>query len=539
MKESSIVIQSKSSKTLSGRKESKIEPLGSVNKIASVKIKAVDALSQIIGEHKENGKRIVQCHGVFDLVHLGHIRYFNAAKREGDVLVVSLTADKYVKRGPGRPLFNENLRAEALASLAVADYVCVVDFPTAVECIKAIRPDVYAKGPDYKDKDKDITGKILDEEEAVGSVGGRLVITEDITFSSSKLINDHLDLYPVQTRDYLKRLGDKYTIDMITDRMYSTEKLKILVIGDAIIDQYHYCEPMGKSSKEPIVANRYISEEAFAGGSLATACNVAAVCGNVDLVTVLGRSDSHESFIREQLSPNVNPMFFYREDAGTIIKRRYVTEGASRKLFEVCYIEDTDIPRSLEMGVLGRLEKIIGDYDLIIVNDFGHGLLTKALMELICNKSRYLALNVQTNSANIGFNLISKYPRANCVCIDETELRYAAHDKRGDLRTNVKCIHDLLRCEHLITTRGANGALSYSKDEGFLDSPALSYRVVDAIGAGDAFFAYVAPCFAAGLPQDMVSFIGNAVGSLAVQIVCNREPVKLEDLIKFITRLLK
>lgn len=154
-------------------------------------------------------------------------------------------------------------------------------------------------------------------------------------------------------------------------------------------------------------------------------------------------------------------------------------------------------------------------------------------------KGKKIALNVQTNSANLGFNLVTKYPRADCVCIDEMELRFATHDKFSDLRTITKKMYQKSGCKHIIATRGPFGSLSYSEPEGFHETPAFSYRVVDAIGAGDAFFAFVAPCFAAGMPQDLVSFIGNAAGSLAVQIVCNKEPIRFEDMAKFITRLLK
>jgi sugar/nucleoside kinase (ribokinase family) len=146
---------------------------------------------------------------------------------------------------------------------------------------------------------------------------------------------------------------------------------------------------------------------------------------------------------------------------------------------------------------------------------------------------------VQTNSANIGFNLVTKYPRSNFVCIDEMEMRFATHDRFSDLRTLIKKVYKGLGCEHIITTRGSFGSLGYSQKSGFHETPAFSYRVIDAIGAGDALFAFVSPCLARGLPLDLTSFIGNAVGSLAVQIVCNREPVKLVDLVKFITRLLK
>ena len=503
------------------------------------KIKTIDSLSQTIREMKRNGRKVVQCHGVFDLVHLGHIRHFNLAKKEGDVLVVTITKDKYVKRGPGRPIFNENLRAEALASLAITDFVSIIDSPTATDCIKILKPDVYAKGIDYKNKEKDITGKIYEEEEAIKSIGGRLAFTDDITFSSSKLINDSLDAFNPRTVKYLRAIAKRYSNDSIISRLNSLKNLKALVIGDAIIDQYHYCSPMGKSSKEHLVANRYHAEEMFAGGSLATANNVASICGKVDLLTILGKKDSHESFIRSRLAENVNPVYFHRSDASTIVKRRFVDKYSNRKLFEVCYMNDEDISSEEEAKIIEHLKKTIKNYDVVIVSDFGHGLMTRKIIKLICSKAKYLALNVQTNSANIGFNLVTKYPRSNVVCVDEMELRYATHDKRSDLRTHAKKIYEELNCEHIITTRGAWGSLSYSKSDGFHETPAFSFRVVDAIGAGDAFFAFIAPCFAGGLPQDLVSFVGNAVGSLAVQIICNREPVKFVDLSKFITRLLK
>ena len=266
---------------------------------------------------------------------------------------------------------------------------------------------------------------------------------------------------------------------------------------------------------------------------------MASICGKVDLVTILGKEDSKEDFIRSRLASNIKPYFFHRPDTNTIIKRRFVSEGNNRKLFEICFMKDNDLPKREESNIARHLERVIGNYDLVVVSDFGHGLLTKKLIDLICAKSKYLAVNAQTNSANIGFNMVTKYPRANCVCIDELELRFAAHDKFSDIRDLAKNVYTQIGCEHIITTRGALGSLCYSAQGGYHETPAFAYRVVDAIGAGDAFFAFIAPCFAGGMPQELVSFIGNAVGSLAVQIVCNRDPVKSVDLVKFMTRLLK
>ena len=139
-----------------------LRKIGMENNV-KIKIKPLPALAKIVEDLKKKGKKVVQCHGVFDLVHLGHIRHFNLAKKEGDVLVVTVTKDKHVKRGPGRPIFNEDLRSETLASLAVTDYVSVVDAPTAVEAIKILKPNVYAKGSEYRSREKDVTGKIYEE----------------------------------------------------------------------------------------------------------------------------------------------------------------------------------------------------------------------------------------------------------------------------------------------------------------------------------------------------------------------------------------
>lgn len=157
----------------------------------STKVLSLEALSAVLAERKAAGKTVVLCHGVFDLVHPGHIRHLQLARREGDVLVVTVTPDIHVNKGPGRPAFHQSLRAETLAALECVDYVAINAWPTAEETIRNLQPDVYVKGSEYVDPEQDITGKILDEERAIVGVGGRIHFTHDITFSSSSLINQH------------------------------------------------------------------------------------------------------------------------------------------------------------------------------------------------------------------------------------------------------------------------------------------------------------------------------------------------------------
>ena len=510
-----------------------------VQKVIETKIKTLDELSGIISALKKEAKTIVQCHGVFDLLHPGHIRHLEAAKQEGDVLVVTLTEDTYATKGPGRPAFNQHLRAESIAALECVDYVAINEWPTSIETIKKLKPDVYVKGSDYVNEKEDLTGKIRDEEEAIRSVGGRIHFTDEITFSSTKLLNLHFDVFPEEARGFLREFRDKYSSQDIINRFQTLKKMRALVIGDTIIDEYHYCTPMGKSPKEILIPAKYLGEEAFAGGVLAITNHIAGFCNQVDVVTCLGRQNSYEEFILAHLKPNVSAKFFYRPDAPTIVKRRFVEADFLRKLFEVYLMDGNTLPKSVNQEVCHYLESNIGDYDLVVVGDYGHGFLEREIIEVLCERAKFLAVNAQTNSANIGFNLITKYPRADYICIDEPEIRLAAHDNVSPVESLAGKITKELKCHRAVITRGHQGSLVCADGYGFLPIPAFSREVVDSVGAGDAYLSITSPCVAAGFPGDLVGFIGNAVGALAIRVVGNRASVEPVPLFRYITALLK
>ncbi len=502
------------------------------------KIKDLDALSLIIDDLKKNGAKIVHCHGVFDLLHPGHIRHFEAAKREGNILVVTVTRDEYVNKGPGRPVFNHRLRAESIAALSCVDFVAINVWPNAVEAIKKLKPHLYCKGSDYANRQDDLTGGIYEEEEAVKSVGGQLHFTNEPSFSSTKILNLHYDVYPEEAQKYLEEFRRKYPSGDVVARMENLKDMKVLVIGDAIIDQYHYVGSMGKSPKDNIIVTKFIEEESFAGGALAAANHVAGFCKNVHLVTCLGTQDSREEFIRSHLQPNIEPEFFYREDAPTVVKRRFVEPTFLTKMFGISYFNDRDLPESVSQDVNRYLTANLKNYDLILVTDFGHGLIDHNLVSTLCEKARFLAVNTQTNTANAGYNLITKYQKADYICIDEPETRLACHDKFGDLDKLMENIAQPLNCGRMAVTHGHYDTLTYSREEGFYMTPIFSKEVRDTVGAGDAFLAVTSPCVAAGFPMDLVGFIGNVVGALKVRIVCNRSPVEPTPLYKFIKALL-
>lgn len=453
--------------------------------------------------------------------------------------MVTITPDRFVNKGPGRPVFNQRIRAETLAQLASVDYVAINEWSTAVEVIEKVRPTYFAKGGEFSDRQTDLTGAISKEEDAIKQTGGELLLTDGVTFSSSELINKYYNVYPPEAEGFLRSFRSRYTsIDMI-GKLQALKELRVLVIGETIVDEYHYCDPMGKSTKESIVASRFVRSESFAGGSLACANHIAGFCDNVDLVSVLGSQDSQEAFIRSNLKPNVSPTFFYRHDSPTIVKRRYVWEPFLTKLFEIYIFDDTSLPRETEVPISAYLKAVIGDYDLVLVTDYGHGMMSEKLIQQLCDDAQFLAVNTQTNSANAGFNLITKYPRADYVCIDEPEVRLATSDRGSEIDVLARSIADRLKAKSLTITRGHKGSVTINGSDNPVHVPILSTEVKDRVGAGDAFLAITAPAVCAGLTPEEIGFIGNAVGAMAVKIVGNRTSVEPVGLNRFITALLK
>ncbi|HOX21919.1 MAG TPA: PfkB family carbohydrate kinase [Elusimicrobiales bacterium] len=509
------------------------------NKPSNSKIKTLAELAGIAAALRKKGKKTVLCHGVYDLLHPGHIKHLEAAKKEGDVLLVTLTPDEYVGKGPGRPVFNQFLRCEALAALGVVDYVAVNQWRTAVETIKTLKPDVYAKGSDYAAPEKDVTGGIEREREAVESAGGRMHFTDEITFSSTELLNKFFNVFSGETKTFIEDFRKQYCLSSVLDAVKSLQDLKVLVIGDAIVDEYHYCRGLSKPPKDNIVCAQFLGEERFAGGSLACANHAAGFCKEVRLLTCLGAADAKQEFVDEHLKPNVRREFFIRPDSCTVVKRRFVDPVFLHKLFEVAFFDDHEIPAALEKKICARLEKIVPAYDMVLVSDFGHGFITRRMIDIICKKARFLAVNTQTNSANAGYNLITKYPRVDYVCIDEPEMRLAAQSRYGELKDIIKTMARRLRAGRIAVTRGHKGSITFDSKTGFHEIPTFTDKVVDRVGAGDAFLSVTAPLMAAGAPAKLAGFVGNAVAGIKVGIVCNRSSVEPVPLYKFLTTLLK
>lgn len=501
--------------------------------MTNLKIKSIDEISKLALKLKAEGKTIAHCHGCFDLMHPGHIKHFTSAKKIADILIVTITQDKYVNKGPGRPVYNELLRAESIASLECVDLVAINSWPTAIETIELIKPNFYVKGPDYKDQSKDLTENIRLEERAVIDNGGVLHITEDESMSSSKLINMNFSQLDDNVQMYLQAFKSNYNAEQILSFVDSLKDLKVLVIGDTIIDEYHTCTPLGKSSKSPTISSIFRSGVSYAGGILAIANHINQYAKNVKLVTLLGEENTQKELICSRLDSNIDYKFFYRQDGPTPTKRRYLDTYLNLKLFEVTFLNDQYIDSKTEEKILLELEHVVQNCDLIVLADFGHGFITPNIIRFLEQCGKYLCVNAQTNSNNYGYNYITKYNRVDYISIDEKELRLPFGDAYGDIEELILKLEKITNCHNIQITLGSKGSVVYL-DGKFNYTPAFATSITDSVGAGDAVLSLTSLCAYMKVPNEATSFIGNCVGTLAVKILGNEHPVYKKDLNKFI-----
>ena len=486
-----------------------------------IKVISLAACVEIAVQGKASGKTIAHCHGVFDVLHLGHIRHLNEAKSLADILIVTITPDAFVNKGPRRPLFTQEHRAEMLAALECVDYVATNNWPDAIQTIELLCPDFYVKGPDYKYFAADITGKIDQEAKAIQAVGGELKTTSGITFSSSNIINTYFEAWTIQQQEYLRNIKKKYPLKAIQEKMDLTAAQNVLVLGEVIIDEYVFSDTMGKSGKEPMLVTKKLYSEKYAGGALSIANTMSGLCKEVNILTYLGEKSTELDFIQNRLRPNVDLNYILKSNSPTIQKTRFVDNYSGTKTLGVYDINDELLSVKEEDEICKMLRTAIQNVDMVIVADYGHGLITPKMVDILTDDAKFLAINTQINASNIGYHTISKYPRADFICIHEGELRHDYRDRTESIEALTRKLSQKMSCQKIIISQGKHGSFALL-DKDHLHCPAFADKIVDRIGAGDTLFAVAAAYMAAQLPADLILLLGNlAAAHMVAQLGTN------------------
>ncbi len=504
------------------------------------KIQSSESILKLLVKERLKKKKIVLCHGVFDLLHVGHIKHFESAKKVGDFLIVSLTSDQFVNKGPGRPIFNTDVRAKMIQSLSIVDAVIISKTESAEKMINLVKPDIYFKGPDYKDNTKDHTKKIFKEIKALKKNNGKILYSNDETYSSSNLINKSEILFNDEQKKFLKNISKKYSYEDIVDIFHKCKKLKPIIIGETIIDEYVFCQVLGKSGKEPHMVIRDDFKETYLGGAGAIANHVSSFCDKNYFISCIGDKKNYLKFIKKNLSKNIKTNFIIKKNGPTILKKRFIDLISGNKLFGVYSMNDKSVDLNSSNKLINLTRQHNLKSDLVIISDYGHGFISQKSALQISKLKKFIALNAQVNASNYGYHSLEKYKKIDTLLINETELRHEMRDKLSDVYFLAQILKKKHNIKNLIVTRGRNGAfLLESKNKKVIKCPAFSNKVVDKVGAGDTMLALVALCLKLKVPSDLTLFLGSLAGASAVENIGNSKNLERKNLLRTIEFILK
>lgn len=503
------------------------------------KIVTLEKLKLITEEKKASSKLVGLCHGVFDLLHLGHIYYLEEAKSMCDFLVVTITDDQFVNKGSGRPHFNAMERAKALSSLEYVDFVAINQWKTALNTLKLIKPSLYIKGPDYKDSTTDPTANLEKEIDAIQSSGGRFVTTSGKQYSSSRILNSYYES-DENIKQFRNLIRAKCSEEDAIKSIDSFRDMKVLIVGEAMLDTYVFCETVGKAGKDPFLVSKKSHSETYLGGSLAGANNISDFVKKVKVLTYLGDRDTNLDLIKKNLNSNVKIDYIKKRNSPTINKTRFIDKHTNTKINGVYDLDNEQLPKTLEDKFIAKLSKVINNFDLVIAMDFGHGLFTKRIIKSISQKSKFLAVNVQQNSFNSGFYDISKFSKADLFTLHEGEMRQHFRDKHSTIENLLLKLYKNSNFRNIIVTRGKNGSLLKSnKTRKPISCPGLAKNIVDRVGSGDALLVTSALSLAKDFSSEFSLLFGSVSAAEIIKSYANADGLKKSDIKNAIAAFMK
>ena len=493
------------------------------------KILSMDGLLAAVAEVRAQGRTVVHCHGCFDIVHPGHIRYLEFARRQGDVLVVSVTGDTDVDKGAERPYIPQELRAENLAALMFVDHVYVNADPTAAALLAAVKPDVYVKGREYE---RSTDPGFLAEKAVVEGYGGRIIFSSgEIVFSSTTLIEnlprggdtDSHRLKLVCRRHGLTHTAIEHTLDRFAN-------LHVLVVGDVILDRYVLCDVIGVARESPMMSLVQRDERSYVGGAAIVARHVAALGAHAFLLSA-GAGDTSTEQVTKVLEDEGVASHLIGARPSLVEKTRFLAEGT--KLFKVDRSQKLPLDSISEKRAALILEQQSKVADAVIFCDFGYGMITGSLLARVLPTLRH---NVRTITADVsgGRTSLLDFRNVDLLCPTEREVRATLNDYDSGLSAIAWNVLQQTQAKHIFVTLEKRGMVVFDRRSQKRDTPEWSARLtseqlpsfvdhpVDLLGCGDALLAASTLALASGAELMSAAYLGNAAAAIEASNLGNQ-----------------
>ena len=495
------------------------------------KIVSVVKLQKILGKRPRT-KKIVMCHGTFDIVHPGHIRQLIYAKSKGDILVVSITVDKFVSKRPISPYIPQELRALNLAAFEIVDYVIIDKNPTPINNILKIQPDYFVKGFEYSQNG--VHEKTKEEIKALKSFGGEIIFSPgDIVYSSSHLLST---LKPNLSIEQLLTLmkAENITVDLLNKTITKFQGLKIHVVGDVIVDKVSMCTVLGPASGSIANSVKLDNTQLFIGGAGVVAKHLKNLGAKVLLTTVVGKDKEGQYVIQDLKKFGVDLNVIQDNTRPTTIKQRFLA-NENQKLLQVDTVDNSTISNEILDGVCHSIKKYTAK--AVICCDFRHGIFNKDTISRIKNSIPTNVFKIADSQVSNRWGNILDFKGFDLITPNEREARFALGDQDTTLRPLAQKLYEQAKCKYIILKLGENGILVYRKkgDElrkyFYIDT--FAKNVVDTVGAGDAFLATASLALIASGSIVQAAILGNLSAAFECSKLGNY-PVPKEELINMI-----
>ena len=492
------------------------------------KIKTQDELRAIIGPRPRK-RSVIMCHGVFDLVHPGHIRHLMYAKSKADLLVVSLTCDAHVSKAHFRPFVPQDLRAMNLAALEVVDYVMIDSQASPIANIKDLQPDCFAKGYEYSKEG--LHPKTREELKALESYGGEFIFTPgDVIYSSSAIIEQ---APPKISAEKLLMLmeSEGVTFDEVKGSLASLAGLRAHVIGDTIVDSHTSCMLIGGAAKTPTFSVKYERQVDFLGGAAVVSKHLREAGASVEFSTVLGDDPLKELVLTDLAHHGVvcHPVIDHTRP--TTQKTVFIASGYH--LLKVDRLDNRPISEKL----FEQLKDSVASSraDVFIFSDFRHGLFSaRTIPQLTALVPQGAFRAADSQVANRWGNIVD-FQGCDLITPNEREARFALADQDSVIRPLALELYKKAHCQTLMLKLGDRGLITYRAPNddvrSFFTMESFAGHVVDPVGAGDALLAYSS----LALATSRSPVIASILGSMAAGVACEREgnqPVSPNDILK-------
>jgi rfaE bifunctional protein kinase chain/domain len=479
--------------------------------------------------------KLVLVSGRFNIIHPGHLRLFRFAKECGDRLVVAVEGDRLAGNAAH---VHENLRLEGVLSNSYVDEAFLTD-GRVVDIINRMRPDIVIKGKEHESRNNP-------EATVLASYGGKLLFSSGETvFSSLDLIRR--EFYSVATdtvmlpEEFLVRNG--ISKERITQLCSYFKKLKVVVIGDLIIDEYITCQPLGMSQEDPTIVVTPIDRHSFIGGASIVAAHAAGLGAQVDFLSVSGRDSQREFALSKLADYKVRSQILEDSSRPTTLKQRFRSKGKS--LLRVSYLHQGVISKDLQQQLFELLEPMLEDADLLVFSDFNYGCLPQPLVERITAAAKanmvMLAADSQSSSQ---LGDISRFAGMDLITPTERETRIAVRSHEDGLVVLAEKLRDQASAKNVLLKMGEEGLLIHAKcstesanDRAVVTDqiPALNSNPKDVAGAGDSLLIASAMAMACGATIFEAGLLGSIAAAIQVSRVGNT-PLKNEEIITEISK---